>query len=85
MGSNHAPVTEPWQSGRRLDDALYALADTVRALAVLLHPFVPASAERMLAAVGDTGGVAWDRAELGMLPAGATVRRPEPLFPKIER
>jgi len=91
--NRHVEEQQPWvlakseepDDARRLDDALYTLADTVRALAVLLHPFVPASAERMLAAVGDTGGVAWERAALGLLPAGATVQRPEPLFPKIER
>ena len=42
---------------RALDDALYTLADTVRSLGVMLYPYIPASAEKILAAVGDPGGI----------------------------
>jgi len=84
---------QPWvlakrddpESTRALDDALYTLADTVRALAVLLHAYIPAASEKILEAVGDPGNVSWDRAALGGLAAGAAVRQPEPLFPRIER
>ena len=50
--------------------------------AVLLHPFIPASAARMLEAVGDPGAVAWERAGMGLLPAGIAVSQPPPLFPR---
>jgi methionyl-tRNA synthetase len=70
---------------RALDDALYTLADTVRSLAVLLHPYIPAAAEKMLDAVGDPGATGWERAALGGLSAGAEVRQPQPLFPRVER
>jgi methionyl-tRNA synthetase len=70
---------------RALDDALYTLADTVRSLAVLLHPYIPAAAEKMLDAVGDPGAIGWERAALGGLSAGAEVRQPQPLFPRVER
>ncbi|HEY0388791.1 MAG TPA: class I tRNA ligase family protein [Gaiellales bacterium] len=84
---------QPWvlarsdaeSDARRLDDALYTLADTVRALGVLLTPFIPAAAGKILAAVGDPGATAWDRAALGLLPAGTQVQQPEPLFPRVER
>ena len=84
---------QPWalakrddaDAARALDDALYTLADTVRALAVLLHPYLPTAAAKILEAVGDPGGTAWDRAALGMLAAGTEVRQPEPLFPRVER
>jgi methionyl-tRNA synthetase len=84
---------QPWvlakrddpDAARALDDALYTLADTVRALAVLLHAYIPAAAEKILEAVGDPGNVSWDRAALGGLAAGTSVRQPEPLFPRIER
>jgi methionyl-tRNA synthetase len=70
---------------RALDDALYTLADTVRSLAVMLYPYIPASAEKILAAVGDLGGIAWERAALGTLAAGSEVHQPEPLFPRVEK
>ena len=69
---------------RALDDALYTLADTVRSLGVMLYPYIPASAEKILAAVGDPGGIEWERAALGMLVAGSEVHQPEPLFPRVE-
>jgi methionyl-tRNA synthetase len=81
---------QPWVLARSqaaadqalLDTTLYTLADTVRSLAVLLHPFIPASAARMLEAVGDPGAVAWERAGMGLLPAGIAVSQPPPLFPR---
>jgi methionyl-tRNA synthetase len=68
----------------RLDETLYTLADAVRALGVLLWPFVPSSAERLLEAVGDPGATGWERAGLGLLAAGAPVTQPPPLFPRVE-
>ncbi len=79
-----AKSDEPEQV-RALDDALYTLADTVRSLAVMLYPYIPASAEKILAAVGDVGGIAWERAALGTLAAGSEVHQPEPLFPRVEQ
>jgi methionyl-tRNA synthetase len=81
---------QPWVLARSaaaadqalLDTTLYTLADTVRSLAVLLHPFIPASAARMLEAVGDPGAVAWERAGMGLLAAGTAVSQPPPLFPR---
>jgi len=69
---------------RALDDALYTLADTVRALGVMLYPYIPTSAEKILAAVGDPGGIEWERAALGTLAAGSEAHQPEPLFPRVE-
>jgi methionyl-tRNA synthetase len=81
----------PWSLARsddpadayRLDETLYTLADTVRSLAVLLWPYVPASAERILEAVGDAGAIGWERAGLGLLDAGTAVTQPPPLFPRL--
>ena len=70
---------------RALDDALYTLADTVRSLGVMLYPYIPASAEKILAAVGDPGSITWERAALGTLAAGSEVHQPEPLFPRVEK
>jgi len=82
----------PWALARsddpadvaRLDETLYTLTDAVRSLAVLLWPYMPESAERILEAVGDPGAIGWERAGLGLLEAGAAVRQPPPLFPRVE-
>jgi methionyl-tRNA synthetase len=82
----------PWSLARsedpadaaRLDETLYTLADAVRSLGVLLWPYIPESAGRLLEAVGDPGATSWDRAALGQLEAGAEVVQPPPLFPRVE-
>ena len=70
---------------RALDSALYTLAETVRSLGVMRYPYIPASAEKILAAVGDPVGIKWERAALGTLAAGSEVHQPEPLFPRVEK
>ena len=67
-----------------LDDALYTLADTVRALGVLLYPYIPDAAGQILAAVGDPDNVGWERAGLGLLEPGSRVGQPEPIFPRVD-
>src|SRR5215203_1226159 len=50
---------QPWQLAKdeanaaQLDQALYSLAEGLRVVSVLLHPFMPASAERLLTALGE--------------------------------
>ena len=77
-----AKSAEPADAAR-LDETLYTLADAVRGLAVLLWPFIPGSAERMLEAVGDPGATGWERAGLGLLEPGTAVAQPPPLFPRL--
>jgi methionyl-tRNA synthetase len=82
----------PWSLARsddpadaaRLDETLYTLADAVRSLGVLLWPYIPEAAGRLLDAVGDPGATSWDRAALGQLEPGAEVAQPPPLFPRVE-
>jgi len=81
----------PWtlakdpDAARALDGALHALAAGLRAVAVLLWPVIPASAERALGALGQdparTGldGAGWEGV------AGARVAPVPPLFPRVER
>jgi methionyl-tRNA synthetase len=77
----------PWQLARdpanaaKLDEALASLAEGVRALSVLLHPYMPASTERLLDALG-APSADWSGAEFAEQGNGATVTALEPLFPK---
>jgi methionyl-tRNA synthetase len=63
----------PWQLARdpadadRLDETLATLVEGLRTVNVLLHPFMPASTDRLRDALGGPGGA------VGSL---------EPLFPK---
>jgi methionyl-tRNA synthetase len=80
---------QPWQLAKdeaqseRLDAVLYGLAEGLRAVSVLLHPFMPESAERLLAALGQEDR-SLDTAGFGAVPGGARVGELGQLFPKVE-
>jgi methionyl-tRNA synthetase len=76
----------PWQLARdpgsaaALDETLASLAEGLRVVTLLLHPYMPASTERVLAALG-APDVRYERASLSR-GSGASVSALEPLFPK---
>jgi methionyl-tRNA synthetase len=78
----------PWQLARdpaaaaRLEETLASLAEGLRAVTVLLHPYMPASTERLLDALG-APAIGYDAAEFGPRGNGARVTALEPLFPKV--
>ena len=80
---------QPWalakddDAAERLDAVLYGLAEGLRVVSVLLHPFLPRSAERLLAALGREDR-SFETAAFGSLPGGATVGELGQLFPKVE-
>ncbi len=88
--NRYVETAAPWVVARdegradELDRILYTLADGVRVLAILLWPYLPASAEAILAAVGAAPATDWAEAEPGRLPAGARAVPIEPLFPRVE-
>ena len=53
----------------------------MRALSVLLHPYMPESTVRLLDAIG-SGDLDYAGAQFGERPAIAAVTALEPLFPK---
>ena len=79
----------PWQlakdeaNAERLDQVLYALAEGLRVVSVLLHPVMPTSAERLLAALGRPD-LSLDEARFGAVPGGAKVSELGQLFPRVE-
>ena len=77
----------PWQLARDLeqaavlDETLASLGEGLRAVSVLLHPYVPATVEKLLLALG-TPEVTYDRASFEERGSGLRVEAIEPLFPK---
>ena len=80
---------EPWQLSKdeaqseRLDQVLFTLAEGLRVVSVLLHPFMPNSSERLLAALGQED-LGLERAELGAVEGGSRVGELGQLFPRVE-
>jgi methionyl-tRNA synthetase len=80
---------EPWQlakdesAAEELDSVLYTLAEGLRVVSVLVHPFMPDSAERLLAALGQES-LSLAGARIGAVGGGATVEKLPPLFPRVE-
>jgi methionyl-tRNA synthetase len=80
---------EPWQLAKdeaaavELDEVLYTLAEGLRVVSVLLHPWIPESAERLLAALGRPE-LSLASAELGAVGGGAQLGELGQLFPRVE-
>jgi len=77
----------PWQLARdleaaeALDETLASLAEGLRAVSVLLHPYMPATVEKLLLALG-APEVTYERALFAERGSGLPVQSLEPLFPK---
>ncbi len=68
---------------QELDDILYNLAEVCRILAVLLWPFLPATAGKIYKQLGLTKEpTSFSQARWGTLVAGHKVSDPIPLFPR---
>jgi methionyl-tRNA synthetase len=77
----------PWQLARRtgaeaqLDQTLASLAEGLRVVSVLAHPYMPTSTARLLGALGSPQ-LDYRCAAFAAHGSGATVSQLEPLFPK---
>ena len=74
-----------------LDEILYNTAESLRALAVLLHPVMPEVTTKLWVSLGaqeKLGDISTQRidkvANWGQLPAGSTVTKTDVLFPRLE-
>ncbi len=88
---------EPWAIAKdesrtaELNEVLYNTAESIRALAVLLHPIMPATTQTLWESLGaqeTLGNIAEqkisDVARWGQLPAGSRVTKGAVLFPRLE-
>ncbi|WP_378951250.1 methionine--tRNA ligase [Pelosinus sp. sgz500959] len=86
--------TGPWALAKdeakrgRLNTVLYNLAETLRIISILIYPLMPITGPKIWAQLGiaqDFGTVSLDDVKgWGKLPAGTTVGKPAPIFPRIE-
>jgi methionyl-tRNA synthetase len=80
---------QPWQLAKdeaqaeRLDEVLYGLAEGLRVVSVLLHPFMPTSAGRLLEALGRPE-LSLEDARFGAVGGGASIGELGQLFPRVE-
>ncbi|HEX8742371.1 MAG TPA: methionine--tRNA ligase [Thermoleophilaceae bacterium] len=88
--NQYVQETEPWKlakdsrSAAELDSTLYGIAEGLRVASVLVLPFMPESAERVLTALGQPD-TSLDRARIGTAPGGARIGDLPQLFPRIEQ
>lgn len=81
---------DPANQGK-LEEVLYNTAESLRALAILLHPVMPATTQILWdslgaqATLGDIGAQDISKvAKWGQLPQGALVTKTPVLFPRLE-
>jgi methionyl-tRNA synthetase len=85
--NRYVEETRPWDLAKdvdqaaRLDVVLYSLAEGLRVVTLLLHAYMPESADRMLTALGEDRR---ELAEFGSRGGGQATQKLPPLFPKIE-
>ncbi len=85
---------EPWKIAKdpsrrdELASVLYAAAETLRILAVLISPVMPSAAERLWTQLGIEAALGEQRlpaaAEWGLLAPGTRTTKGEPLFPRLD-
>ena len=87
--NRYVEETAPWQLAKdpgrsgELQTTLRSLAEGLRAITVLLTPYIPESAGKLLGALG-APETSMDGARFGAHPGGQTVSKLAPLFPKPE-
>jgi methionyl-tRNA synthetase len=85
--NRYVEESAPWQlakddaAAQQLDVTLRSLAEGIRAVTVLLHPYIPETAAKLLAAMGEED-LGLETAAFGARPGGATVGELPQLFPK---
>lgn len=91
MGANqYVDEQAPWTLRKtdfaRMETVLYVLAEVIRVIGILVRPFVPESAEKLLAQLGVIKGqrhFAWLTKEYALKP-GLEIAQPTGVFPRYE-
>lgn len=83
--ANHEPWALKKTDPERMATVLYVTAETLRNVAILVQPFVPESADKLLSLLGIPEGDARSFAALGegaKLAPGTAFPAPQPVFPR---
>ncbi len=80
-GNEYFQAKEPWKGD--FDNCLYLGANLVRSLAILLSPYIPESSRKILKSLNTKLG-SWESARKLLVKPGHKIRKPEPLFRKLE-
>jgi methionyl-tRNA synthetase len=89
--NRYVEQTKPWELARDADRAdelagvLYDLADGLRLTAVALWAYIPATSERILAALGQPVDPTWEYVAPGRTVEASGITATEPLFPRVDR
>ena len=87
-GDRYFASNEPWALKKtdpaRMETVLYVTAETVRQISILLLPFMPESAGKLLDLVAAPEDKRDFKAlgETGRLQAGTPIDKPAPIFPR---
>ncbi len=91
-GNKYIDETAPWslakdpEQRQRLGSVMYNLLESIRIIALLVAPFMPATGEKILDILGcDSKKLLLDgQDQWGGLKPGATIEKAAPIFPRIE-
>ncbi|MHA1649858.1 MAG: methionine--tRNA ligase [Candidatus Helarchaeota archaeon] len=90
-GNNYLSIKEPWHQIKTdkvgTGTTLNLCIQLVRALAILLSPFIPESSQKIwnsLSIQKDVTRAPWKEASELLIPTGHTILAPKPLFSKIK-
>jgi methionyl-tRNA synthetase len=81
---------KPWELAKgdaragELDRVLYTLADGLRVVAIALAAYLPATAPRILAALGQPTELAWENVAPNRTVTARGIEAAAPLFPRVE-
>ncbi len=75
----------PWEisNKKRLGEILYCLLEALRIVSILIYPFMPQTAERIIDQLGSDPKFSIDNLRWGLLRPGARTKRGQVLFKKI--
>jgi methionyl-tRNA synthetase len=88
--NGYVTAKKPWELAKdearaaELDRVLYTLVDGLRAVAVAVGAYLPETAPRILAALGQPEDLAWEGVAPGRTVAAEGVAAAAPLFPRVE-
>jgi methionyl-tRNA synthetase len=86
--NRYAEERQPWQLAKDpeqsavLDETLATMYEGVRAVSVLLYPYIPGSVEKLMSALG-ASELGYEAATFAAVGSGAKLEKLAPLFPKV--